>query len=433
MRRNIGIALTAVALVVAACGSGGAEPTTPGGDGSLEGTTVTVGGAFVDVEATRFEEAVKAFEDATGVDVVYSGDKSFEQALQVQVQAGNPPDVGLLPQPGAMKGYAAQGSLFPLPDNILASIDANYGPGWKEVGMADDGKAYGVFHRVNLKGLVFYPKAVWEDKGYAVPETWDELRTLMDATAADGTPAWCIGIESGAATGWAFTDWVELLMLRTVGAEGYDRWVAGDMLFTDASVERAFELVTEIWTNRDYAFGGPEYIVQTNFGEAPKAAFDDPPKCLLTNQGNFITTFFPDDVQADLDNQVGVFALPAVDEAIGTPAMVGGDQAVAFADRPEVWAFLEYLSTPEAGETWQRAGGALFPYKTQDVSLYSSELDRAFAQSIVDASFVRFDGGDAMPAVVGSGTFWSEPIKLLTGSQDLATTLANIAASWPAE
>ena len=128
---------------------------------------------------------------------------------------------------------------------------------------------------------------------------------------------------------------------------------------------------------------------------------------------------------------MGVFNLPAIDSAIGTPAEVGGDQAVAFADRPEIWAFLKYLTTPEAGASWQKSGGALFPYKTQDLALYSSELSRAFAKTIVDASFVRFDGSDAMPAAVGSGTFWSESVKLINGSQDIDTTLSNIAASWP--
>lgn len=429
MKSRLMVLLGVAALVAAAC-SDGATPG-PGDGADLSGTTVTVGGAFVDEEATRFEEAIKPFEDETGVDVVYSGDKSFEQNLNVQVQAGNPPDVGLLPQPGGMKNYASQGKLYPLPDDIVASIDENYGPGWKDVGTADDGKVYGVFHRVNLKGLVFYPMAYWESKGYTAPTTWDELNTLMDKMVADGTPPWCIGIESGAATGWAFTDWVEELMLRTVGADGYDKWVAGETTFTDESVRNAFQLVMDIWGDSQYVYGGPDYVVQTNFGEAPKLAFEDPPKCVLTNQGNFITTFFPEDVQADLDNQVGVFALPAVDSAIGTPAMVGGDQAVAFADRPEIWAFLKFLTTPESGESWQKAGGALFPYKTQDVSLYSSELDKGYAQSIVDASFVRFDGSDAMPAAVGQGSFWSEPIKLITGSQDLDTTLNNIQASWP--
>lgn len=422
------------AIAVAACGGGGGATNAPGGSGGsgdLAGKTVTVGGAFVDQEATAFAAAVKPFEDATGVKVVYNGDKSFEQQLNVQVQAGNPPDVGMLPQPGGMKNYAKQGKLFPLPADIVASIDANYGPGWKAVGTADDGKTYGVFHRVNLKGLVFYPKVAWAAKGYTVPTTWDELKTLEDKMVADGTPPWCIGIESGAATGWPVTDWVEELMLRTVGADGYDKWVAGTTPFTDPSVKNAFQLMMDIFGNPKYVYGGAQYIVQTNFGEAPKAAFDNPPKCWLTNQGNFITTFFPTAVAKDLDNQVGVFNLPAIDPKIGTPAEVGGDQAVAFKDRPEVWALLKYLTTPAAGVSWQKSGGALFPYKTQDVSLYSSKLDQAFAKSIVDASFVRFDGSDAMPAAVGQGTFWSESVKLINGSQNIDTTLSNIAASWP--
>jgi len=432
MKKRLLVGLWSAAFVVAACGgSSSTEAPSGGGGGDLTGKTVTVGGAFVDTEAAAFEAAVKPFEDATGVDVVYNGDKSFEQNLNVQVKAGNPPDVGLLPQPGGMKNYASQGKLFALPDDILASIDANYGPGWKEIGTADDGKVYGVFHRVNLKGLVFYPKVTFDAKGYTVPTTWDELKTLQDKMAADGTPAWCIGIESGAATGWPATDWMEEIMLRTVGKDGYDKWVSHQIPFNDASVKNAAQIMMDIWSNDKYVFGGPQYIVQTNFGDAPKAAFDNPPKCWFTNQGNFITAFFPDAVKADLDNQVGVFNLPTIDSQYGTPAEVGGDQAVAFADRPEVWAFLKYLTTPEAGVSWSKAGGALFPYKGQDLSNYSSKLDQAFVTTMTTADFVRFDGSDQMPAAVGSGSFWSEMVKLVNGSESIDDALNNIEASWP--
>jgi alpha-glucoside transport system substrate-binding protein len=430
MARRVAVLGAAAAIALAACSSG--STAAPGGSGgNLSGTTVTVGGAFVDVEATNFENAVKPFEDATGVKIVYSGDKSFEQNLNVQVQAGNPPDVAMLPQPGGMKNYASQGKLYPLPADIIANIDANYAPGWKEMGTAADGKVYGVFHRVNLKAQVFYPKAVWDAKGYTVPTTWDELKTLEDKMVSDGTPPWCIGIESGAATGWPFTDWVEEVMLRTVGKDGYDNWINGTTKFTDPTVKTAFQDVMDIWGNPKYVYGGAQYIVQTNFGDAPKAAFDNPPKCLLTNQGNFITAFFPDAVQADLDTQVGVFTLPAIDPQYGTPAEVGGDQAVAFADRPEIWAFLKYLTTPEAGVSWSKAGGAIFPYKNQDFANYKSNLDAAFAKALADASFVRFDASDAMPAAVGQGSFWTESVKLVNGSQNIDTTLSNIQATWP--
>jgi len=435
MKKRLVVGLWAAAFALAACSSGGGGSASPsgggGGGGSLSGKTVKVGGAFVDIEATNFENAVKPFETATGVDVIYNGDKSFEQQLNVQVQAGNPPDVALLPQPGGMKNYASQGKLFALPADIVANIDANYGPGWKEIGTAADGKVYGVFHRVNLKGNVFYPKVTFEAKGYTVPKTWDELEALETKMAGDGIPAWCLGIESGAATGWPVTDWVEQIMLRTAGKDGYDKWTSHAIPFTDATVKTAFQTMMDVWGNKDYAYGGAQYIVQTNFGEAPKAAFATPPKCWLTNQGNFITAFFPDTVKADLDAQVGVFPLPAIDAANGTPVAVGGDQAVAFADRPEIWALLKYLTTPEAGVSWAQAGGALFPYKNQDLANYKSNLDQAFVKALVEAPFVRFDGSDLMPAAVGQGTFWSESVKLVNGSQDIDTTLNNIEASWP--
>jgi alpha-glucoside transport system substrate-binding protein len=431
MQKRLVVGLLAGAFALAACSSGGGSAAPSGGGGALSGKKVNVGGAFVDVEATNFENAVKPFETATGVDVVYNGDKSFEQQLNVQVQAGNPPDVALLPQPGGMKNYASQGKLFPLPADITANIDSNYGPGWKEMGTATDGKVYGVFHRVNSKGNVFYPKAAFTAKGYTVPKTWDELKALETKMAADGTPAWCIGIESGAATGWPATDWVEQIMLRSVGKDGYDKWLTHAIPFTDPTVKNAYQTMMDIWGNKDYTYGGAQYIVQTNFGEAPKAAFASPAKCWLTNQGNFITAFFPDAVKADLDTQVGVFTLPAINTTNGTPVEVGGDQAVAFKDKPEVWALLKYLTTPEAGVSWAKAGGALFPYKNQDMTNYKSNLDKDFVKAIVEAPFVRFDGSDAMPAAVGSGTFWSETVKLINGSQDIDTTLKNIEASWP--
>ena len=164
--------------------------------------------------------------------------------------------------------------------------------------------------------------------------------------------------------------------------------------------------MADIWPTRSTSLGGANNILSTtNFGDAPPDA-STARRRRADRSGQLHHRFFPENVKANLDNQVGVFNLPAIDPSIGTPAEVGGDQVVAFADRPEVWAFLKYLTTPQAGESWQKAGGALFPYKTQDLSLYSSKLDQAFAKSIVDAAFVRFDGSDAMPAAVGQGTFW---------------------------
>ena len=292
-------------------------------------------------------------------------------------------------------------------------------------------RPYGVFHRVNAKGFVYYPKGPFEAAGYTAPTTWDELTALMDQMVADGTPPWCIGIESEAATGWVGTDWIEEIMLRTGGVENYDKWVTNDLKFEDPLVKAAWEKMGDIWLNPDYVYGGTSNILSTRFQDGANPMFDDPPKCWLHNQGSFMTGLFPEDVQADLANRVGVFTLPEIDPQYGTPAMVGGDQFIAFHNRPEIMKFLAYLATPASGVTWQAAGGALFPYKNQDLSLYSTDIERSFAQIIAEATQARFDGSDAMPAAVGNGSFWTGVVDYVSGS-NLDDILKTIDDSWPA-
>ena len=66
---------------------------------------------------------------------------------------------------------------------------------------------------------------------------------LTDQIAADGDTPWCIGIESGAATGWAMTDWIEEVMLRTTSLENYDKWVKGELKVQFTRSRKAVEEV----------------------------------------------------------------------------------------------------------------------------------------------------------------------------------------------
>jgi alpha-glucoside transport system substrate-binding protein len=416
--------LAVIAVVLAACGSGGSS----GGAGENTGV-IKVFGAFRSPESDRFAEAIKAFEDSSGVDVQYEGSSDFATLINTRVEAGDPPDIAAFPQPGLLYRFADQGKLVALRDDVVANIDANYGPGWKDLG-SRDGTPYGVFHRVNAKGFVYYPKGPWEAAGYQVPETWDDLQALMDQMVADGTPPWCITIEDGDATGWVGTDWIEEIILRTGGVDKYDQWVNHDITFEDPLVKDAWQRMGDIWLNPDYVYGGTTQILSTRFQDGANPMFDNPPKCWMHNQGSFMTGLFPDSVQANLDSTVGVFTLPAIDSSIGTPAEVGGDAFAAFADRPEVMDFLKYLTTPQSAETWMKAGGALFPYTNQDFSLYSSDIERSFAMIIANASQARFDGSDSMPAAVGNGSFWKGVVDYVSGT-DLDSVLKSIDDSWP--
>ena len=133
--------------------------------------------------------------------------------------------------------------------------------------------------------------------GTKFPETWDEMLALSDQIVSDGDKPWCVGIESGAATGWPATDWMEEIMLRTTSLENYDKWVTGELKFESPEVKNALEVLANLWSD-EYVYGGQAAIVSTNFGDAPLPMFEDPPKCWLHKQGNFITSFFPEGVEA---------------------------------------------------------------------------------------------------------------------------------------
>jgi len=131
-------------------------------------------------------------------------------------------------------------------------------------------------------------------------------------------------------------------------------------------------------------------------------------------------------VQADLDNQVGVFAMPAIDTSLSPALEVGGDQYVVFKghERPEVKKFIEFLGTPASVKPWAELGGSLFPHINQDISWYPTQLDQNMAKAIVNAKAARFDGSDNMASATNLA-FWQGITDWVTGS-DLDTVLSTI-------
>ena len=392
--------------------------------------TIRIFGAFRGEEAARFDEIVKLFNEKTGYNAVYEGSPEFETQILVQAEAGTPPDIAALPQPGMMKNFARRGFIKPLSKEVVTKIDENYAPVWKQLGTADDGKVYGVFHRVNAKSFVWYPKKAWEAKGYTVPKTWDELTALENKMVANGDTPWSIGFDSGAATGWVGTDWLEDVMLRTAGPDIYDKWVSHKIPFNDPAVMNALNYVGSIMLNDKYVYGGRTNILTQNYGDSIKPLFENPPKAYMNRQGNFITGFMPEDVQAHLEEDVGVFALPSIDPKYGTPVLGGGDQFVAFSDKKEVQEFMEFLTTWEACAPWAKVGGALFPHKNQNFDDYGNAIERDIAKILVNATVFRFDASDMMPAEVGAGTFWTGMVDYVSG-KDAKTVLTAIENSWP--
>ena len=401
--------------------------------GKYKGTVVTMDGPFTDVDAVKFEDTIKGFEEATGIDIQYEGSKEFEASISVKVDGNNAPDIADFPQPGLLAGFVKDGKVV----DVSTFLDDEYMQGqylqsWLDMAMmeAPDGPIMaGVWQRFNGKSQVWYPKAAFDEAGYTIPTTWEEMTALMDLIVEDGDTPWCIGIESGAATGWAATDWMEEIMLRTTSLENYDKWTRGELKFDSPEVRKAVEVLSDIWFNDEYVFGGRQAIATTSFGDSPLPMFEAQPKCWLHKQGNFITSFFPETAKAGVDYDF--FYLPPIDAAQGKPYLVAGDIIGMFNDRPEVRAVVEYFTKGESMKGWLTAGGTLAPQKDVQLDWYGNDVERAVAAAVQQATSVRFDGSDLMPGEVGAGTFWKGMTDYVVGTSELDTILKEIDASWP--
>jgi alpha-glucoside transport system substrate-binding protein len=405
--------------------------------GEYDGTVVTMSGPFTDEDEVKFNEAVAEFEDWTGIDIQYTGSKEFEATITASVEGGAAPDIADFPQPGFLLTFVERGYTVDVSTFLDQSwLEENYKQAWLDMAMMD-GQMAGIWARYNGKSQVWYPKDDWDAAGYVVPETWDELLALSDQIVADGDAPWCVGIESGAATGWPATDWMEEIMLRTTSLENYDNWSfpadpANRLPFTSPEVKHAAEVLGELWFTDNYVYGGQDAITTTFFGDAPNPMFDDPPGCWLHKQGNFITSFFEGyDPNAVAGVDYDFFYLPGVDPAYGKPYLIAGDIYTMFNDRPEVRAVMDFFTRGESLKTWVAAGGALAPHNDVALDWYGDDLERSIAAAVQAADSVRFDGSDLMPGPVGTGTFWKGMTDWMSGSVDLDTALEEIDAGWP--
>lgn len=410
-------------------------PDTPG-PGSAGSVTV-FGVEDSENEAGAMQEALTEFGDANGIDITYVGRRDFEQQVNVQVLAGNPPDIGAFPQPGKLAQFASDGELIEVPADVVSSVSE----GWDDSYLAFsniDGTQYGVPFKSDFKSTVWYVPSAWEEKGYEVPDTLTGFKELADEMIANGDTPLCVGIESGTATGWTFTDWVEELVLREQGIDYYNQWVAHEVPFDDQPIIDAFNEVAGpdgLWTKEGATYSSGGSIAATAFGDngEPLLAGD----CMMHRQASFFSAFFPDDtVFGTGDGEVSTFYFPA-DE--GHPVLVGGITAGAFRDAPEVWQVMEYLGSAEFADARQAAqrelvGGELSGFLTgnskADLSGWA-ELEQGFINELQTADPAAFDGSDQMPAEVGSGTFWSDGTSFVNGDEDAETATGNIEASWP--
>jgi len=390
---------------------------------------VEVVGTWGGEELASFQAMVAPWEQQTGGTVNFTGTRDLNAILTTRIQAGNPPDVAILPNPGLMQQFAKAGNLKPLSSFLdMTVINQQYAKGWVDLGTVN-GNLYAIFVKAADKGTVWYNPKTFAANSWTIPQTWDEMIALSDQIVAEKTvPAypWSVAVESGAASGWPATDWMAEIMLNEYGPDVYDQWVDHSIPWTDSRIKGVWQKFGQICLTPGYVPGGATAVLATNFQDGTYLPFETPPHAAMDHLGDFtagfIATQFPSLVAGE---DYSFFPFPTIDTAYQGAVTGGADLVVAFKDNPTIRSFVEYLSTASAQDIWVKRGGFTSVNNQVPLSDYPDVITQRAAQQLSTAAIFRFGAGDSMPSAVQTA-WWSGVLSYLQNPDQLDSILQNI-------
>ncbi|MEU6813010.1 ABC transporter substrate-binding protein [Streptomyces sp. NPDC046831] len=436
-RTAAAVAAGALALSLTACG-GSDDDKTSGGKSSgstdsgstltlpkLNGQSLEVAAVWTGGEQANFKKVLAEFEKRTGAKVTFvPAQDPIINFLGSKIAGGQPPDVALLPQPGAIRQAVEKNWAKPLGAEAQAQLAKNYSQGWQDIGKVD-GKPYGVYYKAANKSLIWYNAQVFENAGASEPKTWKDLLTTAQTVYDSGvTP-----ISVGGADGWTLTDWFENVYLSQAGPEKYDQLAQHKIKWTDPSVKDALTTLAQIWGKKDYLAGGPNGALQTEFPVSVTQTFTggDQPKAGMVYEGDFAQVNIGE-TKAKVGTDAKAFPFPAVGSA--APVVSGGDAAVVLKDSKAAQALVTFLASPDAATIQARLGGYLSPNKNVPESAYPNDVQRKIAKALIaSGDDFRFDMSDQAPQAFG-GTpgkgEWKALQDFLKNPADVAGTQARL-------
>ncbi|MFE0176378.1 ABC transporter substrate-binding protein [Streptomyces sp. NPDC059002] len=422
----------ALALTVTACGGddddgGKGDKGGDEGGGSalqlpkLDGQNVSVAAVWGGAERKVFLKVLDEFEKRTGASVSFvPAQDPIISFLESKVAGGQPPDVAMLPQVGAIEQAVANKWAKPVGAEAQKQLEKNYAQGWQDLG-AVDGKQYGVYFKAANKSLVWYNTKVFENAGVSVPKTWDDFMKTAQTVYDSGVPPMSVA----GAEAWTLTDWFENIYLSQAGPEKYDQLAQHKIKWTDPSVKEALTTLGELFGKKGFVAGGADGALQTEFPASVKQTFKggDQPAAGMVFEGDMVSLSIAE-TKAKVGTDAKVFPFPAVGDE--SPAVVGGDAAVALKDSKGAQALLTFLASPESAKIWAEAGGFISPNKNLDLSAYPNDVQRGIAKNLIAAGDdIRFDMSDQAPQSFG-GTpgkgEWKALQDFLKNPKDVAGT-----------
>jgi alpha-glucoside transport system substrate-binding protein len=388
--------------------------------------SVHIMGLWGGEELNAFREVAAGWERRTGGRVEFEGTRDITAVLRARVMGGNPPDLAILPNPALMKEFARTGKLRTIGKILdISQISKNHSNTWLHLGSVD-GNLIGLFVKASLKSTIWYNPKEFTANRWEIPKTWGKLLSLSDQIVEEGKTPWSIAVESGGASGWPASDWIQEIFLHESGPDLYDRWVEHRIPWTHQAVKSAFQKFGEIALTGGYINGGVQAILATHFIDGAYLPFLNPPRAYMVLLGGFTQGFiakqFPD-LRPGKDYDF--FAFPTIHPKYAGAVTGAADVVVMFRDTAASRSFLKYMAMAQAWESWVKRGGYTSPARSMNLQTYPDPLAAKMARLLTTSPIFRFDADDLMPAEVQK-TFWKSAMDYLRNHEKLEPILQEI-------
>ncbi|HEY6792295.1 MAG TPA: ABC transporter substrate-binding protein [Trebonia sp.] len=356
-------------------------------------------------EYNAFMAVIDQFEK-TGIQVTVQTSRAESQQLDADLAVGDPPDIADFSSPAAVKQYL-HGGLRPLKG--FQSRLQDYAEPWRGLAMLGTGTVYSIPVKVDIQSLLWYPASAVKTP----PATFTELQSL---SRQSGTPV-CLGLASGAASGWPGAKWIEDILASMYGAGAYKLWLAGKLPWYSPEVTSAWEKWAALIGNGSAVPGRSQGALETAFNHAMNKS-----PCILKH-GALITT--------GLKSTRG-YSFARFPSAVGgtSPLIVSGDFMGLFTTNPNATKLLAYLVSSQAQDIWvhQPDGDAFSANDKVPVTEYPLGVQQRIARLLLHpgaGTTICFAADDLMVPDMAAA-FWQAVLDYVNNTSSLTSLLAGL-------
>jgi raffinose/stachyose/melibiose transport system substrate-binding protein len=336
------------------------------------------------VEQMIIDDYMKENPNVT-IEVEALDEEAYKTKFKAYAMDGMPDVVSIWGQPSFLGEVLDAGVLAEL--NEADYADYGFVSGSLE-GFKKDGKLYGLPRNTDIMAF-YYNKKMFEDNGWKVPGTYEDLLSLCKTIKDAGI----VPVAMDGGDGWPMAIYLTDLLVRIDGsdASALINEAVGSGDFSDPIFKQATDLLVQsaeagmFQTGYDSQDYGTAMNLFTN-GQAAMFYMGSWESSMALNQ----------DINEEIRTNIRAFTMPAINGGKGTqndiPAWNGGGYAVA-ADskvKEEAIKFLNYMYQPDklSKYGWENGVGMSAQDQTAYMTGNETELQKTFTDILKNATSV---------------------------------------------